>query len=717
VLLLTTSATIGIVLLLAEALNTWQPTYESFDGTPGRLLAYVVVFIIVTLLQYHANRSVTNAFAQSKGQAEQLIALNRALSQEAEERKRAVAAQAQDHTLLRTVIDTIPDPIFVKDREGRYVRVNQQFLADLNFPDEAAVVGKHTADIYPSEHQIAMVDAEFQTILTGGTIINRIRTEESVATGGTVWVSVSKVPLRNAHGEIIGMVGISRDITQQKQIELTLRDEWKLLRTIIDNLPDQVSLKDAQRRHVLINRVAEQAFQAVYGLSAADIIGKTFTELTGEIQPTEDLLYAGEVPYLREEVHLRPNQPTETWLQVVAVPLRDDQGRVTGVVGINHDITELRKADAALERERNLLRTLIDAIPEAIYVKDVQCRLLTCNLRQAHLAGAASPDALVGLTDSDIFPERGNIYQKDDEWVLQTGLPVVNKEELIGEKIGQQRWHRTTKVPLRDKAGTIIGLVGIGIDITEQKHIENELLLLNEALEVRVHERTRLLEDANRELESFAYSVSHDLRAPLRSIDGFSQLLLDDYGSALNEEAKDYLQRIRVASQRMDRLIDGLLRLSRVMRSQPDIQSVNLSAIAAEIAADLSLAEPSRQVRWEIALDLVARGDAALLRVAMQNLLQNAWKFTRQRTPAVISLSSEVRNGQLWYAVKDNGAGFDMQYVGKLFGPFQRLHGVTEYEGTGIGLATVHRIVRRHGGDIRAEGAVEQGATFAFTLG
>lgn len=717
VLLTAASASIGGALVLAELLGTWKPTYEAFDEAHGLLLTYMIVFIIVMLLQYHANRSVALAFAKSKQQAVQLTALNLALSQEIEDRKRAEVAQAQERNLMRTLIDTIPDPIFVKDRDGRYLRVNQQFLTNLNLESEAAVIGKRTADINLRAREIKVVDLEFQSILSGATILNRVRAEESLLGDKVNWVSVSKVPLRNADGDIVGMVGISRDITQQKQIELTLRDEWNLLRTIIDNLPDQVSLKDSHRRYVLINRETEQAFQAVYGLSAADIIGKTFTELTGELQPSEDALYSGKVSMVREELHLRPNQPSEVWLQTVAVAIRDEAGQVTGVLGINHNITELRRADAALERERNLLRTLIDAIPEAIYVKDAQCRLLTCNLRQAYLAGVSSPDALIGLTDVDIFPERGKDYLNDEQWILATGLPIVNKEELIGEKIGKHRWHRTTKVPLRNKEGAIIGLVGIGIDITEQKHIESEILKLNEALEFRVHERTRLLEDTNRELESFAYSVSHDLRAPLRSIDGFSQMLFEDYASTLNGEARDYLQRIRSASQRMDRLIDGLLRLSRVMRSHPDFQTVNLTAVAHEIAAELNLAEPSRQVRWKIAPDLVARGDAALLRVAMQNLLQNAWKFTRHRDPAVISVSSDMHEGQRWFLVKDNGAGFDMQYVGKLFGPFQRLHAVTDYEGTGIGLATVHRIIRRHGGDIRAEGAVEQGATFAFTLG
>lgn len=237
------------------------------------------------------------------------------------------------------------------------------------------------------------------------------------------------------------------------------------------------------------------------------------------------------------------------------------------------------------------------------------------------------------------------------------------------------------------------------------------------SLEAKVTERTRQLEFANRELASFAYSVSHDLRAPLRSIDGFSQALLEDYESALDAEGQDYLRRVRNASQRMEQLIDHLLKLSRISRQEMQRKIVNLSALAREIAAELAQADPGRDIVFSIAEEITVMGDADLLRVVLNNLMSNAWKFTGKRAQAVIQFYDTIYDNEHVYVIKDNGAGFDMRYANKLFGAFQRLHQQTEFEGTGIGLATVQRIIHRHGGRIWAEAALDEGATFYFTLG
>ncbi|HET6896563.1 MAG TPA: ATP-binding protein, partial [Candidatus Baltobacteraceae bacterium] len=228
----------------------------------------------------------------------------------------------------------------------------------------------------------------------------------------------------------------------------------------------------------------------------------------------------------------------------------------------------------------------------------------------------------------------------------------------------------------------------------------------------RVTERTMQLELANKELESFAYSVSHDLRAPLRAIDGFSQALEEDYGTLLDGAGTSYLGRVRAAARRMGDLIDALLKLARVARHAITPVPVDLSRVAESIAADLQSVEPERTVELRIAPGLRALGEPLLLRAVLENLMGNAWKFTRKTPEAVIEFGLE---GQEYY-VRDNGAGFDMAYANKLFGAFQRLHSADEYEGTGIGLATVARIIHRHGGEIRALGSVGAGATFWFTL-
>ena len=247
---------------------------------------------------------------------------------------------------------------------------------------------------------------------------------------------------------------------------------------------------------------------------------------------------------------------------------------------------------------------------------------------------------------------------------------------------------------------------------TGLRQAEEKIQKLHEDLQHRAIE----LEAANKELEAFSYSVSHDLRAPLRSIDGFSQALLEDYPDKLDDQGKDYLKRVCASTQHMAALIDDLLNLSRVSRREIRMQTVNLSAMAQTIAAELQESQPERQVEFIIAEGLVANGDEGLIRAALQNLLANAWKFTGKRSETKIQFGINQQNGKSAYFVRDNGAGFDMTYAKKLFGAFQRLHGHNDFPGTGIGLATVQRIIRRHGGKVWAEGAVEKGATFYFTL-
>ena len=235
-------------------------------------------------------------------------------------------------------------------------------------------------------------------------------------------------------------------------------------------------------------------------------------------------------------------------------------------------------------------------------------------------------------------------------------------------------------------------------------------------LEAKVEARTRELQQTNKELEAFSYSVSHDLRAPLRGIDGFSQVLLEDYADKLDAEGKSHLQRVRAASQRMAQLIDDMLNLSRVTRSEIHHTTVDLSALVQTIAAELHKTQPERHVTFVIAEGVIANGDARLLRVVLGNLLGNAWKFTGKNTRATIEFGVIQQDGKPAYFVRDDGTGFDMAYADKLYAAFQRLHTVDEFEGTGVGLATVQRIIHRHGGRIRAEGAVGRGATFYFTL-
>jgi light-regulated signal transduction histidine kinase (bacteriophytochrome) len=284
-------------------------------------------------------------------------------------------------------------------------------------------------------------------------------------------------------------------------------------------------------------------------------------------------------------------------------------------------------------------------------------------------------------------------------WVILEGAwPVLAGLLLVGLLGGSVAW----------------GMV-LFAGMNAHKGVEAEILRLNQELEQRVRDRTAQLEAINHELEAFCYSVSHDLRAPLRSIRGFSEVLVDRYRSQLDERAQEYLERISQSSEHMDKLIEDLLKLSRVARSELRSQTVNLSELFGSIAADLVKSDPARAAEFVIAPDLRARGDERLLRVALDNLLQNAWKFTSRQPRTRIECGSTSEPEPAFY-VRDNGAGFDMAYADRLFGVFQRLHSAKDFPGTGVGLATVQRIINRHGGRAWATGAPNQGATVYFTL-
>ncbi|MBN1137696.1 MAG: GAF domain-containing protein, partial [Anaerolineae bacterium] len=295
----------------------------------------------------------------------------------------------------------------------------------------------------------------------------------------------------------------------------------------------------------------------------------------------------------------------------------------------------------------------------------------------------------------------------------EMALPLNSRGECIGALTVQSAQKAAFS------AGDIIALQSIAnqlaVAITNAR-LYDQVQQYATRLEERVAERTATLAAVNKELEAFAYSVSHDLRAPLRTLDGFSQALLEDYAGQLDATAQDYLRRVQAGSQRMGHLIDDLLKLSRLTQNRMQWARVDLGALAQEIAAELHRAQPERQVEFVIAGKVVAFGDAHLLRVVLENLLGNAWKFTGRQASARIEFGCTEGEDARVYFVRDNGAGFDMDYADRLFTAFHRLHSSTEFDGTGVGLATVQRIIHRHRGHVWAEGAVNQGATFYFTL-
>jgi PAS domain S-box-containing protein len=325
-------------------------------------------------------------------------------------------------------------------------------------------------------------------------------------------------------------------------------------------------------------------------------------------------------------------------------------------------------------------------------------------------------EAIVGCSIFDLVSSANMDQFKQSLSELSLEHPTIAGEYRVAEPDGSFRWEQWTDRGLFTKQGKFIEYQSVGQDITERKEAEIEIYRLNEQLEQRVIERTAQLEAANRELEAFAYSVSHDLRAPLRSIEGFTTALIEDHREKFDQQVQDYLLRVHTASLRMNQLISDLLKLSRTTRGEMYFTRVNLSEIARQVTSELHSQTPERSVEIVITPEINTFGDARLLQVVLENLLGNSWKFTQKKDSARIEFGQTSVEEQDVFFVSDDGAGFDMTYSDRLFGVFQRLHKDDEFEGTGIGLATVQRIIHRHGGRVWAEGEVDQGATFYFTI-
>jgi PAS domain S-box-containing protein len=397
----------------------------------------------------------------------------------------------------------------------------------------------------------------------------------------------------------------------------------------------------------------------------------------------------------------------------------------------NAMMDKVREREDALRQLSIFQRAIIDHAAYGIVSTMPDGFVTSFNPAAERLLGYEAAE-VVGKQTPALWHDPGEMERAAAELAERFGQPVVPGFDVftVRARYGvadEREWTYVRKdgrrVPvslsvtaLRDDDGRITGFLGLSNDLTERKRAEEEIRQLNRDLEQRVVERTAQLEAANKELEAFSYSVSHDLRSPLRAIDGFAHMLIDDFNAALGENGRRYLDAIRRNAERMGELIDDMLDFSRTARREMAKQSVDMAGLAREVFEELLAAAPNRRIVLHLGDLPPAVGDRAMIRQVFTNLIVNAIKFTADRSEALIDISGEVDGDAASYHVKDNGAGFDMRFAGKLFGVFQRLHGATDFPGTGIGLAIVKRIVERHGGRVWAEGEVGAGATLSFAL-
>jgi PAS domain S-box-containing protein len=690
----------------------WHPAYW-LSGIIKAMTAVVSVYTAIQLIFM-----IPQAMALLN--PTQLATLNYQLQQEISDRKQTEMHLRESEQRYITLLKAVPTGIFRTDAAGHCTYVNDRCYEIAGLSPEIARGEGWEQRLHPDDrdrvarewYQTAEEERPFRLNY------RFLRPDNTVA-----WVHGQAAVERNDRGEAIGYVGTITDISDRKRAETErLRAEQfylelKLLEQLFDTVLAGYWDWDIPDRQEYLS----PGFKRMFGYENNELVNSpdTWQELIfPEDLPTvlecfdRHVQSRGKIPFYNE-VRYRHKDGSTVWVigsgQIIAW---DEKGNPLRMIGFHINISPRKQAEAQLQiakvelaNSEQLFRTAFEQAAIGIAHVSLEGQFIRLNQRFCDIVGYPMAE-LITLTFQ-------NITHPDD---LEGDLENVNRL-LAGEiqsygmdkryirKEGTLIWINLTVSLMRHPDGTPDYFISVIEDISDRKRSEEQIKYYAAQLEI-----------SNQELEAFAYSVSHDLRAPLRAIDGFSRALLEDYGETFDEDARDYFDRIRKNVTRMGRLINDLLNLSRVSRSEIYPIKVNLSKLAGKIVEELRASEPERKVEFTIAAEAIVSADKTLMRVVLTNLLQNAWKFTSHRSTACIEFGVIEREEQKIYFVCDDGAGFDMAYAKMLFGVFQRLHNTHEFPGTGIGLATVQRIIHRHGGQVWAEGWVDRGATFYFTI-
>jgi PAS domain S-box-containing protein len=619
---------------------------------------------------------------------------------------------------LAAIVDSAGEAIVGQNLDGLITSWNR--AAELLFGYSAdEIVGQPLAMLCPWE-----LDGEtsrlFATVQHGGTVaqFDSIRVAKD---GRHIPVSLTFSPVLDAAGGIVSAAIFVRDNTARKHAEHALQASEARLRLVLDSLPQKIFLKDRDTNFVFCNVNLAKDF----GIEPGDVVGKDLygffpQELAERYRAVdEEVMKSGQSVDLEERYVV---DGIATVVQTIKVPTRDEHGEVIGLLGIFWDITERKQNEARLRESELLFHTLTDAMPQLVWMCTPDGLNIYFNQQWVDYTGLALEESYGQGWNTPFHPDDKQTAW--DAWnnATRTG-GTYRIESRLRAADGRYRWFLMKGEALADASGQIIKWLGTCTDIDELKTAQDELQQHRQHLEDSVAARTaelatsnQALANTNKELESFSYSVSHDLRAPLRAIDGFSAILLEEYGDKLDADGRRMLGVVREGSVKMAHLIDDILDFSRAGRTAMTLGVIDMNALVRSALADLAPVIKGRDLDLRIATLPAAYGDAHTIQRVWMNLLDNAIKYTAPRKSAVIEVGVCEIDGTTTYFVNDNGVGFDMQYVDKLFGLFQRLHSPEQFPGTGCGLAIVARIVTRNGGRLWAEGQPDRGATFYFVL-
>jgi PAS domain S-box-containing protein len=655
-----------------------------------------------------------------------LTIANQQLRQQITERQRMEEALRKAHEDLKqtsrfieAVFSAIPVPVFYKDKDGRYLGCNLAFSEVMGVTSDQ-IAGKTVHEIWPSQHAATYHEKDLELVGLPPRQVYEYKIKDK--DGLERPVIYSKNVFRDENDQVAGIIGTFVDITDRKRVEEALRESRQRLDNIVANSPCAIyrCANDPEWTMEFLSA----AITRTTGYPADDFLNNRVRSYASIIHPDDrravaEAVATGLESKARYEMDYRvvAADGTLRWVHEQGRGVFTSDGDLLCLDGVIFDITAERQAEEALRKSEALLSASQHLAKVGGWEFDVKSgkSFWTEELYRIH--------ELPNEPAMDLIQESLNCYRPEDRPTIseafhnacETGEPYDFEFPFTTHK-GRHLWIRTTAHPVY-KEGEILRLIGNVVDITERKAAETKIRQLNEELEQRVLDRTAELEAANKELEAFAYSVSHDLRAPLRHIDGFMGLLQKTMETELDGQSRYYMDAISDSASKMGQLIDDLLSFSRMGRHALSVQPVDLGTLAHEVIRELEPDAAGRDLDWRIGDLPAVSGDASLLRMVLANLIANALKFTRPREKARIEIGSQSgQEAETVIYVRDNGVGFDMTYADKLFGVFQRLHRAEDFEGTGIGLANVRRIIARHGGRVWAEGEVNNGATFYLSL-